>query len=80
MGGAAGRQVAPAAPTVNNFAAEPVTDWISPGMAAIRFPFSRPGGSGLLTYSRLNDCLSRHSCEATADDLIDRPAGRGLTL
>jgi hypothetical protein len=69
MGGAAGRQVAPADPTVNNFAAEPVTDWISSGMAAIRFPFSRPGGSGLLTTSRFNDF-----------ELIDRPAGRGLTL
>ena len=31
--------------------------------------FSRPGGPGLLTSSRYNDC-----------ELIDRPVGRGLTL
>ena len=32
-------------------------------------PFSRPGGPGLLTSSRIDDF-----------ELIDRPVGRGLTL
>ena len=39
-----------------------------------RFP--APAGQGLLTSSRINDFSSRHSFPATADEFIDRPAGR----
>ena len=70
-GGAVGRQEDPAAPTVNNFVA---------GRATFRWPvgfirsypvcwFSRLGGPGLQRPSRVNDF-----------ELMDRPAGRDLTL
>ena len=58
---------------VNNFAANRaamVSDWPLGFISGIgSLWLSRPGGSGLLTSSRLNDF-----------ELIDRPVGRGLTL
>jgi hypothetical protein len=73
MGGkASGANLRPP-PTVNNFvAANGVatgSGWLLMVISCIRKPFSRPGGSGLLTTSRINDF-----------ELIDRPAGRGLAL
>ena len=72
-GGAVGRQESPAAPPVNNFvAAQTATRLGWPCGFICGYPvcwFSRPGGSGLLTTSRRNDF-----------ELMDRPAGRGLTL
>jgi len=65
----AGRREQPAQRTVNNFAAAGsalVKDWLC------WYPvhwFPAPGGSGLLTNSRLNDF-----------QLYGPPAGRGLTL
>jgi hypothetical protein len=69
MGGAVGRQESPPQPTVNNFAAVPHQDGFRIAWLVSAEPFSRPGGPGLLTTSRLDDY-----------ELIDRPAGRGLTL
>ncbi len=74
IGGAVGRQVAPAAPPVNNFVAAQKFaarfGWCGLWVFTIRVSrFTRPGGSGLLTTTRPNDF-----------ELRDRPVGRGLTL
>ena len=69
-----GREGSAAAPTVNNFVAAKKTaatlGWPDTFIYGLSLHwFSRPGGSGLLTTSRLNDF-----------ELMDRPAGRDLTL
>ena len=74
IGGAVGRQESPAAPPVNSFVAAKKLaarfGWCGALVFTIRVCwFARLGGSGLLTISRRNDF-----------ELMDRPAGRGLTL
>jgi hypothetical protein len=73
IGGAVGRREAPAAPAVNNFVAAnpaPGLGWPMRFICGYPLPwFSRPGGPGLLTTSRVND-----------SELMDRPVGRDLTL
>ena len=69
-----GRQESPAALLVNNFVAAKKLaarfGWCGPLVFTIRVSWlARPGGSGLLTTSRYNDF-----------ELMDRPAGRDLTL